>query len=148
MGQRPSERVCPVPEGESVDLTVHHVCVTVADLDRSIAFYKALGFAPSAPFGPPDGSRTIVQMVKGDGMIELIGYAAGVALRPAPGGPVAGLKHIGLRTVDVRATLAELEALGLTSPGVPVNETAYGITMAFITDPDGTSIEILSLPGE
>lgn len=128
-----------------MDLTVHHIGVIVADLDRSVAFYEALGFSPTATFGPPDGSRTITQMVKGDGMIELFGYAAGVAPHPAPENPVAGLKHIGLRTDDVRATLAELEALGLVEPGVPVGETGTGITMAFITDPDGTSIEILSV---
>jgi lactoylglutathione lyase len=128
-----------------MDLTVHHVGVNVTDLERSTAFYEALGFARAATFGPPDGSRTIVQMVNGDGMIELFGYAAGATPHPAPGEPVAGLKHIGLRTADVRATLAELHGLGLVPADVPVNETGTGITMAFITDPDGTSIEILSL---
>jgi catechol 2,3-dioxygenase-like lactoylglutathione lyase family enzyme len=129
-----------------MDLTMHHVAVTVTDLDRSIAFYEVLGFARGATLGPSDGSRTIVQMVKGDGMIELVGYAAEVELPHATGGaPIAGLKHIGLHTADVRATLAELESLGLIRPGVPVNQAGAGITMAFIEDPDGTSIEILSL---
>jgi catechol 2,3-dioxygenase-like lactoylglutathione lyase family enzyme len=130
-----------------MDLTMHHVGVTVADLERSKAFYEALGFACVASFGPPDGSRTIVQMVNGDGMVELFAYADGVEPRPLATGPVAGLKHIGLRTGDVRATLERLRKLGLAPEGVPVNETGTGITMAFIEDPDGTSIEILSVSG-
>ena len=128
-----------------MDLNVHHVGITVADLDRSVAFYEALGFSRAAMFGPPDGSRTIVQMVKGDGMIELFAYADGVVTPHAADRPVAGLKHIGLRTSDVRATLAELEALGLIGHGVPVSTAGAGITMAFICDPDGTSLEILSM---
>ncbi|HEY5432926.1 MAG TPA: VOC family protein [Coriobacteriia bacterium] len=128
-----------------MDLNVHHTGITVADLDRSVAFYEALGFSRAATFGPPDGSRTIVQMVKGDGMIELFAYADGVVTPHAVDRPVAGLKHIGLRTSDVRATLAELEALGLVEPGVPVTTAGAGITMAFIRDPDGTSLEVLSL---
>ncbi len=120
-----------------MDLDVHHVGITVADLDRSIVFYEALGFARAATFGPPDGSRTIVQMVKGDGMVELFAHADGVVRAPAVDRPVAGLKHIGLRTADVRATLAELEALGLVEPGVPVTTAGAGITMAFICDPVG-----------
>ena len=128
-----------------MDLNVHHTCITVADLDRSMAFYQALGFSRAATLGPPDGSRTIVQMVKGDGMIELLAYATGVAAPRAVDGPVAGLTHIGLRTADVRATLAELESLGLIEPGAPVASAGAGITMAFIRDPDGASLEILSL---
>jgi catechol 2,3-dioxygenase-like lactoylglutathione lyase family enzyme len=67
-----------------MDLTVHHIGIAVADLDRSVAFYEALGFSRAATFGPPDGSRTIVQMVKGDGMIELFAYADGVVTAYAP----------------------------------------------------------------
>jgi glyoxylase I family protein len=128
-----------------MDLAVHHVGVTVTDLERSLAFYEGLGFRRAATFGPPDGSRTIVQLALGDGMVELFAYRDGVAEMGAPVGPVAGLKHIGLTTEDVRATLAELEAAGIVEPGIPVDETGSGITMAFFTDPDGTSIELLSL---
>ena len=128
-----------------MDLAVHHVGVTVTDLERSVAFYEGLGFRRAATFGPPDGSRTIVQLSLGDGMVELFAYRDGVAPSGAPAAPLAGLKHIGLSTADVRATLAELEVAGLVEPGIPVNETGTGITMAFITDPDGTSIELLSL---
>ena len=128
-----------------MDLSMHHVGVNVADLERSVAFYEALGFTTAATFGPPDGSRTIVQMTKGDGMIELFRYADGVAAQAPSVGPVAGLKHIGLLTTDVRASLAALQDLGLAPAGTPVNETGTGITMAFINDPDGTSIELLSL---
>jgi catechol 2,3-dioxygenase-like lactoylglutathione lyase family enzyme len=127
-----------------MDLAVHHVCVTVTDLGRSLAFYEALGFRRVATLGPPDGSRTIVQLALGDGMVELLSYRDGVSPMAAPAGPVAGLRHIGLSTGDVRATLAELEKAGLIEPGVPVSETGTGITMAFFEDPDGTSIELLS----
>jgi glyoxylase I family protein len=128
-----------------MDIAVHHVGVTVTDLERSLAFYEGLGFRRVATFGPPDGSRTIVQLALGDGMVELFAYRDGAAPMDAPAGPAAGLQHIGLSTADVRATLAELEAAGLVEPGIPVNETGTGITMAFFTDPDGTSIELLSL---
>jgi len=128
-----------------MDLAVHHVCVAVTDLERSVAFYESLGFRRAATFGPPDGSRTIVQLTLGEGMVELISYRDGVEVPTPAAGPVAGLKHIGLSTGDVRVTLTQLEAAGVVEPGIPVSETGSGITMAFFTDPDGTIIELLSL---
>jgi glyoxylase I family protein len=128
-----------------MDLAVHHVGVTVTDLERSLAFYEGLGFRRVATFGPPDGSRAIVQLALGDGMVELFSYRDGAARMARSADPVAGLKHIGLSTADVRATLAELEAAGLVGAGIPVNETGTGITTAFFEDPDGTSIELLSV---
>jgi catechol 2,3-dioxygenase-like lactoylglutathione lyase family enzyme len=125
--------------------TLHHTAVAVSDLARALAFYEALGFATVFQGSAQDGSRTITHLRLGEGMIELISYPEG-GPRPEPGrqgAPRLGLMHIAFAVDDIDAALAGLQAAGMAAPGVTVSETPFGLRIAFIEDPDGTSIEFV-----
>ncbi len=126
-----------------MDFSVHHIAITASDLERSTAFYAAFGFRTDFEWEAPDGSRRLRQMRLGDGMIELFAYPdSPPAGDPAPSNAI-GLKHLALSTPDIRGALRSLKSLGLASPDVEAFDTPAGMTIAFIADPDGVSIELV-----
>src|SRR5262245_52950487 len=117
-----------------------HVSLNVADLAKSIAFYRTLfGIEPAkvrsdyAKFEPADPPLVL-------------------SLEPPPrpaGGP---LNHLGLRMPDspaLVATQARLEAAGVRSNREEGVECCYAKQTKFwVTDPDGTLWEVYTLEGD
>lgn len=118
----------------------HHVGIIVSDLERSLAFYSALGFEP----GPrhSDGAKTIAFIVLGALELELFHYAE-TPPRVECDGKVIGFRHLAFRTDDVDATLAELKSAGVVAPQIEVREVPGLARLAFFPDPDGIEIEIM-----
>ncbi|MFP4131457.1 MAG: VOC family protein [Thiohalospira sp.] len=119
---------------------IHHVAVLVADLERSLAFYRdLLGLAvdPARPdLGYPGawltvGRRQLHLMVLPD-------PDAG-AERPAHGGRD---RHIALAVDEVEALAERLEAAG-----VAVTRSRSGRAAIFCRDPDGNALEFTALEG-
>ena len=132
----------------------------VADLDRSVAFYRdGLGFEPTAPArafeaipaiqkaanAPGAEVRWVVLKVPGSAMgVELIEYR-GVERRPAAPrfhDPGAANLTVGVRDID--ATLARLKKAGarvITVAGGPVSIGGRSRNV-FLQDPDGFVIEL------
>ena len=111
---------------------VAHLNITVADLDRSQAFYERWFGFDQRPETYSDGTRFIRNA---DGF--------DLALHPGqPPSPPAPTVHFGFRTADadeVRALLSELRAAD-----VPITEThdEPGYVSLKCLDPDGYEIEI------
>ncbi|MFP8873667.1 MAG: VOC family protein, partial [Myxococcota bacterium] len=60
-----------------------------------------------------------------------------------------GLTHLSLRTDDLEADLASLSALGAHSlPQTRIDNPDFDSQVVFITDPDGTRIELVQMPGD
>jgi catechol 2,3-dioxygenase-like lactoylglutathione lyase family enzyme len=129
-----------------VSFALHHVAITVRDLVRSTAFYEALGFETSFEWAAEDGSRRLRQMRCGDGMVELFAYPETVEA-PAPASNAVGLNHIAFATPDVDAALADMRAGGFVVGDPEIVTTPFGARLVFITDPDGTSVELLQEGG-
>ena len=117
---------------------IHHVAVLVADLERSLAFYRdLLGLAedPARPdLGYPGawltiGRRQLHLMVLPDPDAD--------AGRPEHGGRD---RHIALTVDDVEALAGHLE-----SAGVPVTRSRSGRAALFCRDPDGNALEFTTL---
>ncbi|WP_116949848.1 VOC family protein [Jiangella endophytica] len=117
-----------------------HLGLRVTDLDRSLAFYAALGYAeagrvPETPFG----SLTMLQL-PGDPFISL-------ELVHDPARPVTdtgAVNHLVVQTDDLTATVADLAAKGVTAePPVDMGE---GMFTSWVTDPDGYRIELVQWP--
>lgn len=137
-----------------------HFGICVSDLDRSLRFYcEGLGFEPTVlhnvgeEFGrlmEIDGVTVRSQFMRRDGLtVELLHYQTpGHVGEPVPR-PLneLGLTHLNFRVDDVDAVAERLRALGGTV--LEHTRTTFSPEMDFVycTDPDGTRIELMRLPG-
>lgn len=136
-----------------------HVGLCVSDLERSLAFWSdALGFREVARIeASGDESETLLQIpdvdvsavfLERDGFrLELLHYRTPGhrgAGEPRPMNAL-GLTHLSLRVDDLDATVAALEAAGAR-----VLRATRAARAVFVTDPDGTRIELVAarLPGD
>ena len=114
---------------------LHHVVLGVSDLDRSAAFYDAL-------LGPLGWRRHFDQ----DGMIGW-GIAKPVFFISAGGDVKPGFGLLSFSAPGLAAVKAAWEGgtraggEGVNGPG-EVKRTGSGSYSAFLTDPDGHSIEV------
>jgi catechol 2,3-dioxygenase len=117
---------------------IGHVHLTVADLDRALAFYRdVLGFEVTARYG-----RDAV-FVSAGGYHHHIGlntWAGRGAPRPAPG--TTGLYHFAILYPD-RVELARA-VRGVLEAGVPLEGASdHGVSEAiYLRDPDGNGVEL------
>jgi lactoylglutathione lyase len=137
-----------------------HFGICVSDLDRSLRFYcDGLGFEPTQlhRVGPEfgtlmeiDGVSVRSQFLRRDHLsIELLFYDAPGCVGEPVRRPVnqLGLTHLNFRVDDVEGVAARLRELGGTV--LEHTRTTFGPEMDFVycTDPDGTRIELMKLPG-
>ena len=149
---------------------IHHVAITVSDLERSIAFYReVLGFRKTldVPLNPaitekvlrlrPGVTGRSVIMQQGHsqiGEVELIQFE-NTGAKPSgpkrPGDPGMFLLSFSVSGEVVDDTKTRLESLGLGVQcyGAPtaIELPEYGnIRVIIFEDPDGIMIELVQLP--
>src|SRR6478736_9073048 len=119
-------------------VSIGHVHLKVADLERAIAFYSGvLGFEMMARMGPS------AAFLSAGGYHHHIGLNTWESHNGAPPPPNAtGLYHVAIRYPD-RATLADA-LQRLTAAGVPLDGASdHGVSEAlYLHDPDGNGIEL------
>lgn len=118
-------------------LGLAHVCFVVADLERSLAFYRdRLGFAVAFEFRRDNGARYGVYLKAGRrNFIELFTGEAKPAADAKP-----SYRHICLEVDDVAKTVADLRGQGVT-----VTDPKLGLDQswqAWLSDPDGNPIDL------
>ena len=119
-------------------LGLDHIVLRVADVERSIAFYRAI-------LGCREERRVasigLVQMRAGSAMIDLV---------PAKGERAGGdLDHFALRIApwDADAILAHLEAHGVKAEAPALRYWAEGEGWSiYFDDPDGHTVELKGPP--
>ena len=120
-----------------------NVGLRVSDLERSLAFYTAVGYAVIGTVeGTAFGRLTMLQL-PGDDFVTIE-----LAHDPARGKVDlgTGINHIVIQVESLDATLADLAAKGVGAepPGLPGG--ADGPRTSWITDPDGYRIELVQWP--
>jgi lactoylglutathione lyase len=118
-----------------------HTMVRILDEERSLAFYKALGFEERGRKRVGGDTATIIFMgLPGDGdRLELTlndGRTEPYELGEAYG-------HIALTTTDLDAELAALAELGIQPDKPPYEAYPGGSRITFVTDPDGYRVELI-----
>ena len=120
-----------------------HVGLRVADRERSLAFYRAVGYevVGSVP-ETPLGHLTMLKLPDDDFVtIELVHD-------PDRGGVDrgSGLSHLVVQVESLDATLGQLAARGIDAepPGSP--DGSDDVRTTWITDPDGNRIELVQWP--
>ncbi|GAA2324936.1 VOC family protein [Streptomyces kunmingensis] len=115
----------------------------VTDLDRSLGFYTALGYAVLGRVEGGDGTRLVILKFPDE-------PAASLELVHRPGaGPVdvgSGFDHLAIQVEKLAGTMATLTEAGL-SPG-PLQHPGgpHGPKTPGLTDPDGYRIELVEWP--
>jgi catechol 2,3-dioxygenase-like lactoylglutathione lyase family enzyme len=142
----------------------------VSDLDKSVAFYKALGFVPVEGVNPAWRKDEVMNRIHGTKGVEsrmakftlnsnisgkpftlYLREFRGIQRRDVMRGKTAwepGASHIDLTIPDAELMWSQLKAAGMLWPRswdgklIPLPGETKG-TLAYITDPDGMDVEIV-----
>jgi catechol 2,3-dioxygenase-like lactoylglutathione lyase family enzyme len=136
---------------------VMHVGVCVQDLERSIRFYRdGLGFKemgtldikgqPTATLlGMPDVDLNAVYLERDGLRIELLYYPTPGTVGTDDARPMnqPGLTHFAIRVSDLDAVIEKLVSLGgRVLDGTRVFNEEFQAHILYVTDPDGTRLEL------
>ena len=121
---------------------IGHVALKVADINRSLAFYRdRLGFQEMMHLDRDDGSLWLVYLrITDTQFLELFPGGEG---EEAPG-PDRAINHFCLETADLDATANALRAAGITLTVEP-KMGLDGNRQCWIADPDGNRIEFMQM---
>lgn len=119
-------------EGLNEPIVFHHLHLSALDLESLSAWYiEVFG----AELGERRGSPSAVF---NDGRVDFFG-ARGNDPLPSKGGAI---DHIGFEVEDMGAFAAKMDAMGIEFDMAPRKIDGTDLSIAFITDPVGTYIEI------
>ena len=118
-----------------------HTCYRITDIDRSVAFYEALGFEERRRLPIREEAVNVFMGLPGDGdRLELTynfdtpesGYDVGT-----------GYGHIAVTVDDMDATLEALAREGIEPERPPYTVREGGSRLCFVRDPDSYRVELI-----
>ncbi len=118
-----------------------HTCYRITDIERSVAFYRALGFEEVGRIPIGDEAINVFMNQPGDGdmpRLELT-YNHGVTSYEIG----SGYGHIAITAADLDSTLARLAEQGIEPEKPPYSIREGGSRLCFVRDPDDYRIEII-----
>jgi lactoylglutathione lyase len=119
-----------------------HTCYRILDIDRSVAFYSALGFEEARRMPIRDEAINVFMNIPGDGdepKLELTWNRD----REEPYEIGTGYGHIAITVGELDATLASLAEQGIEPERPPYTVREGGSRLCFVRDPDGYRIELI-----
>lgn len=129
----------PTPSVVAGAMMLELVMLPVADIDRSIAFYRdQVGFAVNVDVAPTEGVR-IVQLTP-PGSYCSVTMTTGLAEAAMPPGSLRGLHLV---VADIEAARDALVARGVDV--APVQDMG-GVLYAWFADPDGNTWTLQHMP--
>ena len=119
---------------------IHHVAILVKDYQRSRHFYvDLLGLRVVRENWRPQRQDWKLDLAAGDLELEL--FSAPEAPERLTRPEALGLRHLAFRVEDVARTAAELNALGIETEPIRIDEFS-GRPFTFFRDPDGLPLEL------
>jgi lactoylglutathione lyase len=116
-----------------------HTCYRIGDIDRSVAFYEALGFEEVGRVPIRDEAINVFMGLPGDGARLELTYNHGVDSYELG----TGYNHIAITVEDIDARLEELSKQGIEPEKPPYTVREGGSRLCFVRDPDGYRIELI-----
>jgi lactoylglutathione lyase len=120
-----------------------HVGLRVADAERAVAFYTAVGYevvgrVPESPAG----QLTMLKLPDDDVVsVELV-----FDPDDADGGRGSGLSHLVVQVESMHATVTDLRTKGIEVAEPESPDGSADFLTTWITDPDGNRIELVQWP--
>ena len=119
-----------------------HTCYRIGDIDRSVAFYNALGFEELGRLPIRDEAINVFMGLPDDGPRLELTYNHGVDSYELG----TGYNHIAITADDLDATLGALGEQGIEPERPPYTVSENGPRLCFVRDPDGYRIELIERP--
>ncbi len=116
-----------------------HTCYRIGDIDRSVAFYAALGFEEIGRMPIRDEAINVFMGLPGDGPRLELTYNFGVDSYELG----TGYNHIAISAEDLDTTLERLREQGIEPEKPPYTVSENGPRLCFVRDPDGYRIELI-----
>jgi len=120
-----------------------HTCYRITDIDRSVAFYTALGFEERRRMPIREEAINVFMGLPGAGDQLELTYNFGVDSYELG----TGYGHIALTVDDMNGTLEQLAAQGIEPERPPYQLREGGSFLCFVRDPDGYRIELIERSG-
>ena len=123
-------------------MSLIHTCYRIFEIDRSVAFYQALGFEEKGRIPireeainvfmglPDDGAEPRLELTYNFGQDEA--YDVGT-----------GYGHIAITTADLDSALSALSDQGIEPERPPYTIRDGGSRLCFVRDPDGYRVELI-----
>ena len=118
---------------------LNHAVLYVRDLDRSVDFYKALGFEERHRMPIREEAINVFMGLPGDGDRLELTYNFGVDSYELG----TGYGHIAITVDDLDATLERLAAQGIEPERPKYQVREGGNFIAFVRDPDQYRVELI-----
>jgi lactoylglutathione lyase len=116
-----------------------HTCYRITDIDRSVAFYSALGFEERARMPIREEAINVFMGLPGDGDRLELTYNFGVDSYEIG----TGYGHIAITVDDMDGALAALAEQGIEPERPKYQVREGGSFIAFVRDPDGYRVELI-----
>jgi lactoylglutathione lyase len=118
-----------------------HTCYRITDIDRSVEFYKALGFEEMGRVPIRDEAVNVFMNLPGDGEMPRLELTYNFGVDSYELG--TGYGHIAVTADDLDETLTRLEAQGIEPEKPPYSVREGGSRLCFVRDPDGYRVELI-----
>ncbi len=125
-----------------------HTCYRITDIDRSVAFYEALGFEerrelPIVRNGELEATNYFFSLGDQENVLELTYNHDGRTYELG-----TGYGHIALAVDDLDDTLARLAEQGIEPEREPYRVREGGSRICFVRDPDDYRVELIDASGK
>jgi lactoylglutathione lyase len=118
-----------------------HTCYRIGDIDRSVAFYEALGFEEIGRLPIRDEAINVFMGLPDDGPRLELTYNHGVDSYELG----TGYNHIAVTVENLDDTLPRLAEQGIEPEKPPYTVSDGGSRLCFVRDPDGYRIELIEI---
>jgi lactoylglutathione lyase len=118
-----------------------HTCYRITDIDRSVAFYNALGFEEVGRVPIRDEAINVFMNLPGDGDMPRLELTYNHGVDSYELGTAYG--HIAITADDLDATLERLKEQGIEPEKPPYSVREGGSRLCFVRDPDQYRIELI-----
>jgi lactoylglutathione lyase len=116
-----------------------HTCYRIGDIDRSVAFYEALGMDEIGRMPIRDEAINVFMGFPGDGPRLELTYNHGVGSYELG----TGYNHIAITVENLDEVLPQLAEQGIEPEKPPYTVREGGSRLCFVRDPDGYRVELI-----
>jgi lactoylglutathione lyase len=120
-----------------------HTCYRIGEIDRSVEFYRALGFEEVGRLPIGDEAVNVFMNIPGDGDMPKLELTYNFGVDSYELG--TGYNHIALSVDDLDGTLRRLSGLGISPERPPYSVREGGNRLCFVKDPDGYRVELIEM---